>query len=1504
MSVISTAILTAFNAGTTTLSNTTLTLAKSFTDDDLALNSDVEINWPTSDNRFNNCTVRFHNEAEDFKEDSASWPPKTNGYSEKGFGGIFYQPQSGWDTSTGNAVLVFFSKYGVWSGIGKETTADGSRSFSWKIVPKVTGNYTLQAAADDTGTITINGNTTNLTSSSISTVTVPLTANTIYTVTATANDTGSFQCLAAVLNAPDGIEFWNSRSPAYSDILLTPISNSVYTQLLAEDSGVELETDIFAEGITDYYHALAKAEELVRTSRSAFGISFKYILKDTFLEPGDYIKINSTRLQIVDLYIRVNEVKIEENATCTVSGTRFDWTQLAWNVKDDQFLYPTNLYNYKVDPPYDLVFAASDKTIDGSIGKLTWSGPGSSEVIGYIIYVAFGANAEYNEVGRTTLKEFVFPAYTNNSIKIGVRSVTTNNRKSVIVETGLLTVTQNYTRTLTVASNTLTFIQEAYSTSFITGNIVLTANAGGFAQPQYSWLLDGVAISGQTSATLTISPYLGAQRVYTAKVKDLKDNVELTSSVIVQTLKNTRSTEVSLLAPPTPINPQCTATLSSILVKHDVPTFQLVPGNPGTVYKETILYLKELATGDAIPAFSDSYEFTRFSTSIYSFSAKLNQRYVIWMKWTTRDGVASATPTQTDITTGKIGTNDLGSLIIEAGNINNDAITANKIKDGEISTAKFASTIRPIEIVNSLPTADNIDGRMAYLTTDKKLYRYSTEVISGNTVGWTKSVAGADIVANSITTGQIQAGAIGTDQLAANSITASKLLISGNNNTLNLDPNTEDATAWTGGTFSIVNDSSSPTGRAIAITSTGATTFSARSFPLVANKNYNLKIYAKQVSGASTSYLLVAFYNSVGQLLQGSDYPDLGWPYVATYNYFGLINTTIPSAWTEYNISFGPSEVTKIPPGAVSARVGFLANYQGSGEQRFTSIRLVQKASGELIVDGAITATKLAANSIAVGTAAIENGAITNAMIGDLSADKINAGFLNAARIEAGTITADKLDSNALTITDKTGKILLSTGYSSLLVKTNVIPYRLFDFTASNSSVTPSENGFTYSGLVATPNSAGLLVQSNSTDPTIISPTFSINGATNQIVSIVLKRVSGTGWQGDLYYSTSGHGFSESFKKTVQDSSLLPAFTDKYFTIDFDMSDITDWTSNFITQIRFDLGNTAADSFRIVSICIGSYGTFNNKRLDGSNISTFIADAAIGNAQIGGTLQSDNYSSGISGWSISKDGVLELNQGTFRGALSAASGTFSGNLLAASGTFSGVLQGATGEFGGSLVAGTIDISKLVGVTYTWTTPGTYTVTVPSDYTQMSVTLVGAGGSGGVGGYARGGGGGGLTTGTFTVTPGQVITTIVGRGGSYPSQGVVGPNGENTTVVGYAVAGGGGGGTNLVPGVGGTGTVPGSAGKTGAASAGPTYGGNSGSNWGVGGAPSNYSSTPLSRAGDYGGGGGGTNWSGSAGFQNGGNGYARVSFSNPNGVIIRSEWNALINKLNQQGIQTS
>lgn len=120
-----------------------------------------------------------------------------------------------------------------------------------------------------------------------------------------------------------------------------------------------------------------------------------------------------------------------------------------------------------------------------------------------------------------------------------------------------------------------------------------------------------------------------------------------------------------------------------------------------------------------------------------------------------------------DIADNSIGSDELANDAVGSDQIADDAVTADQIADGAVERTAFASGIQPVQVVSTLPSIAN-QGDMAFLTTDSKLYRY-------NGSAWTVAVDGTDIVANSITAGQIAAGAINTDELAANAVTAAKI---------------------------------------------------------------------------------------------------------------------------------------------------------------------------------------------------------------------------------------------------------------------------------------------------------------------------------------------------------------------------------------------------------------------------------------------------------------------------------------------------------------------------------------------------------------------------------------------------------------------------------------------------------------------------------------------------------------------------------------------------------
>jgi hypothetical protein len=157
--------------------------------------------------------------------------------------------------------------------------------------------------------------------------------------------------------------------------------------------------------------------------------------------------------------------------------------------------------------------------------------------------------------------------------------------------------------------------------------------------------------------------------------------------------------------------------------------------------------------------------------------------------------------------------------------------------------------------------------------------------------------------------------------------------------------------------------------------------------------------------------------------------------------------------------------------------------------------------------------------------------------------------------------------------------------------------------------------------------------------------------------------------------------------------------------------------------------------------------------------------------------------------------------------------------------------------------------------------GTYTWTVPSSVTSISVVAIGGGGGGGAGNSGHAGAGAGLGwKNNISVTPGQTYTVVVGGGGNQSgnSGAVAGTGGTsyfNTTSV---VRGGGGQGADMNP----TETYMGYS-----PAAGGTYTGDGGGNGGAGGYDTG------NNGGSGGGGAGGYSGNGGFGAHNGNSGAA-------------------------------
>lgn len=101
-----------------------------------------------------------------------------------------------------------------------------------------------------------------------------------------------------------------------------------------------------------------------------------------------------------------------------------------------------------------------------------------------------------------------------------------------------------------------------------------------------------------------------------------------------------------------------------------------------------------------------------------------------------------------------------------------------------------------------------------------------------------------------------------------------------------------------------------------------------------------------------------------------------------------------------------------------------------------------------------------------------------------------------------------------------------------------------------------------------------------------ISP--GINGGQYSLIKVRIRRLSGTGWAGNLYYKTSGHGFSTSYYKAATNPALAVGGD---AIVEWDMTALTaggqDWRNGTIINLKLELGLSAADSFEIDWIAIG-----------------------------------------------------------------------------------------------------------------------------------------------------------------------------------------------------------------------------------------------------------------------------------------------------------------------------
>ena len=351
---------------------------------------------------------------------------------------------------------------------------------------------------------------------------------------------------------------------------------------------------------------------------------------------------------------------------------------------------------------------------------------------------------------------------------------------------------------------------------------------------------------------------------------------------------------------------------------------------------------------------------------------------------------------------------DGGIVLITTGGIVANAITAEKVAANAITADKIAA--------NSV-----IAGKIAANAVT------ATAIAAG-------SVSADKIAANSITAGQIAAGAIGATQIAANAITADKLVIADMTNRVENPNFAFGSTSWAllAGLSVITDASNAYIGNNylnVAAPATFAFNRNANMFPVIPGEQYFLQTFAKRTGAPSDSV-------SCRIRFMGADK-------ITFLTALGI--TVLPTSSTTYAEY---SNTVVVPAGAVWAWVDFVptSTLTGTGSYQFGFVSCQRKSGGNLIVDGAITAAKVAANAITADKIAASNITAKHLVLTDMS-NMVDQGWSGGSLDGWGTYGRQNFYYDAGNGGDSAGWVYQTNERDGALSKTfNVTPGETYYF--------------------------------------------------------------------------------------------------------------------------------------------------------------------------------------------------------------------------------------------------------------------------------------------------------------------------------------------------------------------------------------------------------------------------------------------------------------------------
>lgn len=371
-------------------------------------------------------------------------------------------------------------------------------------------------------------------------------------------------------------------------------------------------------------------------------------------------------------------------------------------------------------------------------------------------------------------------------------------------------------------------------------------------------------------------------------------------------------------------------------------------------------------------------------------------------------------------------TGTIGSAQIASG-----AVGVSALADGAVSLVKFASGLRPVEVLSALPGTGNTQGRTVLLTTDNKIYRYTGSVWTAAvpTTDLSGTIATAQIADAAINAAKIGAAAVQTGNIAAAAITAA-LIQNGAITADKIEAGAITTVKFAAGIRPVEIVATLPTtgnfvGRVVVLTTDSklyrynGTAFTS----VVPTTDLTGTISSGQIADAAVT---AAKLGSAAVQTANIASEAITTALVAA----GAITTTTiaDDAITTAKITAGAITAAEIATNAITA-IKILAGAVTAGKIAAGAVTATEIAantitSGQIaasaitsseIAANAVTAGKVAANAITAGTIAANAVTAGTIAAGVITATEIAAGAVTTAKIAAGAITAIEIAAGAIT---------------------------------------------------------------------------------------------------------------------------------------------------------------------------------------------------------------------------------------------------------------------------------------------------------------------------------------------------------------------------------------------------------------------------------------------------------------------------------------------------------